>query len=155
MSDFLSRSSEITPVDRSATRAPSPVAAIRAAGAKGSDLDNAPRRGFNRDNAPITVDEELAGAAEYAQMQARIADILAELRDRSDGANAAVADADAAIRSLMPVPVVIIPPAPADKTELELAVGLAERITQQRAQAIAAHAVVRPGTVEGMLASAA
>lgn len=153
MSDFLSRSSEITPVDRSVTRATSPVAAIRAAGAKGSDLDNAPRRGFNRDNAPITVDEDLAGAAEYAQMQARIADILAELRDRSDGANAAVADA--AIRSLMPVPVVIIPPAPADKSELELAVGLAERITQQRAQAIAAHAVVRPGTVEGMLASAA
>lgn len=155
MSDFLSRSSDIAPVDRSATRAPSPVAAIRAAGAKGSDLDNAPRQGFNRDNAPIIVDEDLAGAAEYAQMQARIADILAELRDRTDGVDASVAGADAAIRSMMPVPVVIIPPAPADKDELELAVGLAERITRQRAQAIAAHAAMRPGTVEGMLASAA
>ena len=154
MSDFLSRSSEIAPVDRSVTRAASPVAAIRAAGAKGSDLDNAPRQGFNRDNAPAIVDEELAGAAEYAQMQARIADILAELRDRSDGVGASVAGADAAIRSLMPVPVVIIPPAPADKNELELAVGLAERITQQRAQAIAAHAAMRPAAVEGILTAA-
>lgn len=98
------------------------------------------------------IDDEVASAAEYAKVHARIADILADLRS---GHTATSVDAAAeSIQSLMPVPIILVPLPPASKEAVEHAALLAKRMADQAVYARAAHAPVSRGTVN-QIASAA
>ena len=85
MNEYFSRS-EISPVDRSVVRAPVPAAAVQPVSATESSTEQGnmsasdARRQESFAVDIVAVDEDAAGAAEYARIHARIADILADMR---------------------------------------------------------------------------
>ncbi|MEC3912118.1 hypothetical protein U5A82_17060 [Sphingobium sp. CR2-8] len=103
MNDYVSRS-ELTPVDRTAVRAASPVQAVQPVAASRStqapvqQSAQAPAQG-------VVVDEDVASVAEYAEIHAQIADILAGLQS----ATSSVDDAAGAIQAMIPRPMVLVP----------------------------------------------
>lgn len=111
--------------------------------------------GASREGAAgnAVAEEDLASAAEYAKVQARVADILAELR--SSGSTTSVAGAEAKIQSMLPAPVILVPLPPASKEAVESAVGLGKRIAEQASYAQAAQAHLKRGTVDQILSTAA
>lgn len=154
MNDYVSRS-ELSPVERTAPRAASPVPAVQPVSASRQSADRQTSDTYStaplRDGAAI--DDDVASAAEYAKVHVEIADILADLR--SAGAIAPGVDAAAdAIQSLMPVPIILVPLPPASKEAVEHAAVIARRMVEQAAYAHAAQAQLRRGTVDQVLASA-
>lgn len=154
MNDFVSRS-ELSPVDRTAPRAPSPVQAVQPVAASPFLTDRQPAP--KPQEAPVrdiaTIDEDVASAAEYAKIHVEIADILADLQ--SPGATPSSVDAAAgAIQSLMPRPIILVPLPPASKEAVEHAAVIARRMVEQAAYAHAAQAPLRRGTVDQVLAQA-
>lgn len=158
MNEYFSRS-EISPVDRSVVRAPAPAAAVQpvaasdtATGQRDMSASDARRRDdFATDVA--TVDEDAAGAAEYARVHARIADILADMRAGQN--ELSVDGASAAVQAMMPQPFIYIPLPPATREAVEQAADLAKRIAQQASYAYAAQAHVARGTVDQILSASA
>lgn len=145
MNDYFSRS-EISPVERSATRAPSPVSAVQA-------VSSSPtlRQGGGSSAQADTGDQpssenSIASSAEYAKVHARIADILAELRTQDS--TVTVDGAAEEIQSMLPAPQVLVPLPPASKEAVESSIRIAKRIAEQAAYAHAAQANVRRGTVD-------
>ena len=159
MNEYFSRS-EISPVDRVATRAPSAVMSVQSVEANGQRPDLAPRpatqpQAAAKASAAIDPqpDEQMASAAEYVNVHARIADILADLRAGSSGASMSVDGAASAIQALMPAPIIIVPLPPASKEQVEQVALLARRMVDQAAQANAAQAHLRVGTVDAALSA--
>lgn len=147
MSDYLSRN-EISPVERSATRAPSAVSAVQPVSASVTVNSNG-RSARSAGNAPSddqTAEADIASSAEYAKVHARIADILADLR--SQGSSTTVDGAAEEIQSMLPAPQVLVPLPPASKEAVESSIRIARRIAEQAAYAHAAQANVRRGTVD-------
>lgn len=147
MNDYVSRS-ELPPVDRSVSRAPSPVQTVqsvasgRSAQTQGGAKESVPPATSQRDT--VELDDDLASVAEYAQVHARVADILADLQSGMGS----VDDAADAIQAMIPRPMVLIPLPPASKEAVEHATVLAKRIVERASYAHAAQANVSRGTVE-------
>lgn len=154
MNEYVSRS-EISPVDRGAVRASSPVAAVQPVAASGAatgqsnmSATDAPKQQLPAIDL-VALDDDAAGAAEYARIHARIADILADMR--SGHGSLSVDGADAAMQSMMPSPYIYVPLPPATREAVELAANLAKRIAAQASYAYSAQAHVARGTVDQML----
>lgn len=157
MNEYFSRS-EISPVDRVVTRGPSAVMSVQSVEANGQRPDLAPRPSIQPQpvaKASSTIesqpDEQLASAAEYVSVHARIASILADLRAGANGAGMSIDGAASAIQALMPAPIIIVPLPPASKEQVEHAALLARRMVDQAAQAQAAQSHLRVGTVDAAL----
>ncbi|WP_088184441.1 hypothetical protein [Sphingobium sp. Z007] len=149
MNDYVSRS-ELPPIDRAVSRAPSPAQAVQPVAA--SRATPAPLSGAAKTPPPVdgvVVDDDLASIAEYVEVHARIADILADLQSGVSG----VDDAADAIQAMIPRPMVLVPLPPASKEAVEHAAVLAERIVQRASYAHRAHAQVSRGTVEQIAAA--
>lgn len=160
MNDHFSRS-EIAPIDRTPVR---PVAAVQPTARAGGDLGPALRR------APAQIEgaagaggglssgseEQLASAAEYARVHARIADIIADLRSGKAGQSEnAVQASEAAITAMLPSPIVIIPLPPASRDMVEHAVRVAKDVADQAAYAHAAQAHLKTGAVDQIVMTVA
>ncbi|WP_242125237.1 hypothetical protein [Sphingobium sp. Sx8-8] len=145
MNDYLSRS-EISPVERSATRAPSAVSAVQpvSTSVTANSSGGSARNTASEDQAQ--AESDIASSAEYARVHARIADILADLRSQ-DGMTT-VEGAAQEIQSMLPAPQVLVPLPPASKEAVESSIRIARRIAEQAVYAHAAQANVRRGTVD-------
>lgn len=159
MNEYFSRS-EISPVDRVSTRAPSAVLSVQSVEEQGQRPDLSPRPPTpskavaNNATAIGTAPEgQLASAAEYVSVHARIAGILADLRAGSSSASMSVDGAASAIQALMPAPIIIVPLPPASKEQVEQVALLAQRMVDQAAQAYAAQSHLRSGTVDAALSA--
>jgi hypothetical protein len=97
--------------------------------------------------------DDIAGAAEYVKVHARIADILADLR--SQNLDSSVDGAASAIDAMMPSPMVFVPLPPASKEAVEQAVTLAKKIAQQASYAHAAQAHIKRAMVDQLLSGGA
>ena len=157
MDDYLPRNA-LPPADLAGART---VATVQPAAPAGSDT-NARAGGHSGRNAGAFAtganfdsgsEEQLASAAEYARVHARINDILASLRD-SGGPVRSASASEAAIVSLLPAPVVIVPLPPASRDMVEQAARVAKQVADQAAFARAAQAHVKPGTVDQVMATA-
>lgn len=143
MNDYVSRS-DLTPVDRTVARAPSAIQAAQSATVGQPSQAPVQQPAKPASQASAVVDDDLASVAEYAEVHARIADILADLQ--STGGN--VADAADAIQGMIPRPMVLVPLPPASKEAVEHAAVLARRIVERASYSHAAQAHVSRGTVE-------
>ena len=154
MNDFVSRS-DISPVERTAPRASSPVQAVQPVSASALPADRA--ASARQPDAPAQdvarIDEDVASAAEYAKIHVEIADILADLQSAGTAAPSVAAAADA-IQSLMPRAIILVPLPPASKEAVEHAAVIARRMVEQASYAHAAQAPLHRGTVDQVLASA-
>lgn len=155
MNDYASRS-EISPVERAAPRAPSAVGAVQPVGAGASTSGQDDLSATSAPKAAIidlvALDDEAAGAAEYAKVHARIADILADMRSESGGMS--VDGAAAAVQSMLPAPFIFVPLPPASREAVEQAAALAQRIADKAIYAHAAQAHLKRGTVDQILSTA-
>lgn len=149
MSDYLARS-ELPPVDRTAVRATAPVQAVQPVSSSRATADatrDVPQdvedTASGADSS--TLDGGAASAAEYAQVHARIANILADLHARGGIDVDGVTDA---MQAMIPVPIVLVPLPPASREAVEYAAALAKRMVAQASYAYAAHAVMPRGVVD-------
>lgn len=153
MNDYASRS-EISPVDRVATRAPAIVAAVQPSSSGNPTGQGGAPAIVTPDVLPVdtlAVDADVAGAAEYAKVHARIADILADMRSASQAPS--VDGAAAQIQSMMSVPIILVPLPPATREAVEHAALIAKRMADQASYAYAAQAHVKRGTVDQVLST--
>lgn len=149
MNEHLSRS-ELSQVDRVSTRAPSAVHAVQPV-SSAQGVDSEARKSRGGEAAQLHSEDDLASAAEYAKVHARVADILAELR--SSAGAVTVEGAEAEIASMLPAPIILVPLPPASKEAVESAVMLGKRIAEQASYAHAAQAHLRRGTVDQILST--
>lgn len=96
--------------------------------------------------------ERSAAAANYAKIQADIANVVAQLEPPpARGADAAAAAADQALVALMPAPVVMLPMPPTDQHMIEFVAQVAQSVASQAAMARAAQARVSPAVVDQVI----
>lgn len=108
---------------------------------------------FSAETPKVEIEEQLATAAEYAKVHARIAEIMADLRSGAPSA-AQLAASQQAVQALVPAPIIVVPLPPANKDMVARAELLAKDIAQHAVLARAAQANVRPGLVDQILATA-
>lgn len=139
----------MTAVDRiSPARAVTAIAAVQqpsspAGSAGGADVDS--------DGGEQARREHMASASDYARVQARIADILADVDAAKPDpmqARATAADRLEALRQ----PMIVIPMPPASIEVIERAVEVARSMIEKAAMARTAQSNVQPGTVDSLLA---
>lgn len=157
MNDYVPRT-ELSPADRAALT--SPVPAANGATRFGPEADarrNAAGKANPAKGADLAAasEEQLASAAEYARVHARIADILAGLRAESAPSAPNISATEADIVSLLPAPVIIVPLPPASKDMVERAAQLAKAMAENQVHSRAAQAHVKAGTVDQILAAVA
>lgn len=146
MDDFRPRTA-IAPIDRSAARpvvpaqAVKPVTASRETG--GSDERARPAA---QQASGARIEEELASVAEFIEVHARVADILADL----DTGGVSVDDA---AQALVPKPIVFVPLPPASREAVEHAEAVAKRIVERASYSHSAHAQVSRAAVEQIASS--
>lgn len=97
--------------------------------------------------------EHMASAVDYARVQARVADILANLANSAQPSAAAQSDANMQLQSLLPQPVVIVPLPPVTLEAIERAVEVARAMADQAALTRVAQANVGAGLVDQILAA--
>lgn len=160
MNEYLSRS-DIAPVDRIA-RSAAVVPGVTALAqtvveAQPTPADLAATVAQSTSGADLATgsEDQLASAAEYARIHARIANIIANLRAGSGGGTISAADGDAQVGALLPEPVIIIPLPPASRDMVERAERLARDMAAQAALTRSAQSHLKPGTVDQILATAA
>ena len=149
MDDFRSRT-ELSPVDRAVVRAAAPTQSVKPVAPSRSDVnaDSSPRAAVPpRD--PSAIDPELASTIQYAEVHARVSEILADLAKGMLGVDAAAG----AIQTMIPRPMVIVPLPPASREAVQPAEAVAKRIVEQASYAHAAHARLARGAVEQIAAS--
>lgn len=154
MSDYLARS-ELPPVDRTAVRATAPVQAVQPVSSSRATAGATRDVPQGVEDTPSSTDSSAldggaASAAEYAQVHARIAGILADLHARG---GIDVNDAAMAAQAMIPVPIVLVPLPPASREAVEQAAVLAKRMVAQASYAYAAHATLPRGIVDQVVAS--
>lgn len=136
-----------------AIRVADAVAPVQAIPPSGSQTSAENRRDTAPDPQPDSDRHaQSAGAAEYARVNARIADIFAALNATAEPVSHK--EAEHRILALMPDPVIIIPLPPASADMVERAAQLAQDMAQQAAQARSAQSNLLRGTVDAVLAPA-
>jgi hypothetical protein len=151
MSHYGSRS-ELSPIDRTAPRALSPVQAVPPASAGGTDREAPGAHSAAPQIDRASIDEDVASVAEYAKVHVEIADILADLRSVTDATS--VEAAAGAIQALMPMPIILVPLPPASKAAVEHAAVIARRMVERAAYAHVAQGSPGRAMVDQVLASA-
>ena len=151
MDDFVSRT-ELSPVDRAGVRASSPVPAIQSVSARRTNdaMAQEKRSALPQPDVAGSSQEELASLAEYVEVHARIAEILADL----DAGSTDLARAQDAVQAMIPKPMVLVPLPPASKEAVEHAADVARRIVARAAHAHAGQAHLQRATVEQVAVSA-
>ena len=152
MNEFVSRIDAIAPERIVAVR-PAPVVPLVQAGASAANSPHG--SGVNPDNGGQARREQMASAFDYARVQARIDDILADMNGSSEPPAQAQAQAQAHIEALKPTPTIIIPMLPASVEVVEHAIEVAKSMAQQAELTRAAQGKVNIGTVDQMLVQAA
>jgi hypothetical protein len=149
MDEFISRA-ELSPVDRTVVRGPAPAQAVKPVTAsRASDAPDPRSRAPAAPPSDVAADPDLASVAEYVEVHARIADILADL-----GRGAiSVDDAAGAVQGMIPRPIVIVPLPPASREAVEHAAAVAKRIVERAAYAHGAQAHLSRHAVEQIAAS--
>ncbi|HUD94337.1 hypothetical protein [Sphingobium sp.] len=144
MDDYVSRT-ELSAIDRTVVRAPSPASVVQpvAAGSANDSLAQDRKASIVQPIAS-NASQELASVAEYVEVHARIAEILADLSAGTTSVDAAAGS----IQTMIPKPMVLVPLPPASKEAVEHAAVLAKRIVERASYAHVAQAHVTRGTVE-------
>ncbi len=148
MNDFAPRIEMMTTDRITPARAATAVAAVQppsspAGSAGGADIDS--------DGGEQARREHMASASDYARVQARIADILADVDAAKPDpmqARSTAADRLEALRQ----PMIVIPMPPASVEVIERAVEIARSMVEKAALTRAAHGNVHAGTVDSLLA---
>lgn len=145
MDNYVSRA-DLTPVDRTAVRAPSPAAAAQPVNAMHTqDSLSQDRRNQGEQAKPdAAATQEMASVAEFVEVHARVSEILADLRSGSASIQAATSRID----EMIPRPIVLVPMPPASKEAVEHAAVLARRIVERAHTAHSAQANLSRATVE-------
>jgi hypothetical protein len=153
MNEYLSRR-DIVPVDR-LSRPAAVLSNAQASTRFGAEAQVTPQGGSVVATSGADLAEgseaQLASAAEYARVHARIADILANLR--AGAPKASTADSEAEIVSLLPEPVIIVPLPPASREMVEYAEMLAREMASRAVVARSAQAHIQSGTADQVLAA--
>ncbi|ANI78429.1 hypothetical protein [Sphingobium sp. EP60837] len=149
MNEYVSRS-DLTQVDRAKARAPSAVPAVQPVTAQQGVDPHAGKPHEGEIGADLSEDD-LASAAEYAKVHAKVADILADLRSAASAPT--IEGAEAELQSLLPAPIILVPLPPASREAVESAVMLGKRIAEQASYAHAAQAHLKRGTVDQLLST--
>lgn len=152
MNEYFSRSERsqagrATTGSRLAVPAVQPISTQQRGRQNAGSHDGKPHDG---ESSPSFFEDDLAGAAEYARVYARVVDILAELRSA-----ATVEEAEAEIQSMVPLPMILAPVPPTFREVMESAVTLGKRIAGQARYAYAAQAHLRRVAVDQLLSIAA
>jgi len=151
MHEFAPRTDAIA-TDRSPpVRIVPAVAAVQPSGRAAGAADDA---GVGGDRGGEARREHMASAADYARVQARIAEILSKMTE-SSGPSLARLKADDEIEAMLPRTNIIIPMPPASTEAIERALRLARDMASQAELTRAAQANVDSGTVAQIMASAA
>ncbi len=148
MNDFAPRIDMMAADRVSAARPAQALAPVLASAATGASANQSD---VGSDGGEQARREHMASVADYARVQARIADILADVDlGRADpaAARASAADRLDALR----LPMVVIPLPPASVDAIERAVSLARDMAKQAALTRAAQANVQAGTIDQMFA---
>lgn len=148
MNEYQSRS-DIAPVDRIA-RVSVPATGVHSAG-QANVAEAKPQAGADLASGS---EDQLASAAEYVRVRAKIANILANMRDSSSPSLDVVAGG-AAVAALLPPPIIIVPLPPASKEMLARAESLAKEMVSRSTLSLVAQAHIKPGTVDQILAAVA
>ena len=148
MNEFVPRI-EMTTVDRiTPARAATAIAAVQqpsspAGSAGGANVD--------ADSGEQARREHMASASDYARVQARIADILADVDAAMPDPTQARSTAADRLESLRQ-PMIVIPMPPASIEVIERAVEVARSMVEKAALAHTAQSNVHAGTVDSILA---
>jgi hypothetical protein len=153
MNDFVPRIESVS-ADRSVLPV-RPVPAVAPIQPSSAAAQDAGQNGVGSDSGEQARREHMASASDYARVQARIADILADMSVSMAPPETARSNAATALSDLRPGPTVIIPLPPASKEAIEHAVQLARSMAQQAALTRTAQANVGPGTVDQLLSMSA
>lgn len=95
-----------------------------------------------------SVTQRSTGAADYARIQASIADILSRIKTAPASSSETVISAEKAIVALMPSPVIVLPLPPADPQIVAFVAQVAQSMAERSAQARVAQASATPIMVE-------
>jgi len=154
MNDFVPRI-ESLPADRSVPPVrPVPAVAPVQAGGTAAQTGNGGQGNVGADSGNQSRRDQMASTLDYAKVQARIANILAEMNADKADASAARANAEAQFQALRPDPTIIIPMPPASLDVIEHAIQVARAMAQEANLTRAAQANVAAGTVSQMMAGA-
>jgi hypothetical protein len=142
MNEFLPRTGPAAPVASAKERNAAVVRPVTAARSARNGTDSGAA-------TESRLSDRSAAAADYARIQAEIADVVARVQpsaggSREEGGAQAVGDADRAIMALMPSPVLMLPLPPTDADMVAFVAQVAQSIARQAAQTRAAHAVATP-----------
>lgn len=148
MNEFVPRIDAIAPERLVASR-PAPAVPLVQPSASAANAPNG--SGVNPDGGDQARREQMASAFDYARVQARVADILADITGSSEPPAQARSTAEAKLDALKPIPTVIIPMLPASVEVVEHAVEVARAVAQQAELARAAQAHVNRNTVDQIL----
>lgn len=148
MNEFAPRIEMMTADRIAPTRAVTAVTAVQpssspAGSAGGADVDSDGGEQARRDH--------MASASDYARVQARIADILADVDAAKPNPAEAISTAADRLDALRQ-PMVVIPMPPASVEVIERAVEIARRMVEDASLTRAAHGAVQAGTVDSLLA---
>lgn len=141
MDEFRSRT-QIAPVDRAVVRAAAPVPAVKAITVvRATDAPDARPRPASPDAAAPLREGDLASVAEFVEVHARVAAILADL-------GSGAMSVDDATEQVIPRPFVFVPLPPASREAVEHAETVAKRIVERASYAHSAHAPLSRAMVE-------
>lgn len=150
MYEFAPRTDSVA-VDRiQPVRAVPAVAPVQPSGRAAGSAEDA---GVGSDGGSEARREHMASAADYARVQARIADILATMNENGGPALAQL-KAGAEMEEMLPRSTVIIPLPPATTESIERALRLARDMANQAELARAAQANIDSATVSQVIAAA-
>ena len=140
MSEFLPRTGPTAPVASATERGPfARVVPVVKATRTSTEAGAA---------AQTNLSERSTAAADYAKIQADIADVLARIEPPVADPVKTAGAAEAAIVALMPSPVVVLPLPPTDPQIVAFVAQVAQSLAERTAQARAAQANATPILVE-------
>lgn len=148
MDEFRPRT-ELSPVDRTMARPVTPVRTVQPAASSNGDVgaDANAHPAVQRAD-PSGIDPDLASATQYAEVHARVSEILADLDQGMIGVN----DAADTIQGMIPRPMVIVPLPPASREAVLHAEAVAKRIVERAANSGSVHARLARAAVEQVVA---
>jgi len=143
MNEFLPRTEPVASAGSASERS---LSAIRAVTAVAPAAPPAGAGAQAQQDAKLT--DRSAAAANYAKLQADIANVVARLDPPRPNGPQLAHDADRALLALMPQPVVMLPLPPTDQAMIDFVAQVAQSVASQAALARAAQARLSPAQVE-------
>jgi hypothetical protein len=159
MNEFLPRIEPVASVVSATERVTASVKAVQPVSQTASRTDASTGSATARQDASEQTggvtrvsDDQAEAAADYARVQAKVASVLADLAAQSNSSSTnALGDAEQALLSLMPQPMVLLPQPPTSQQMIEFAAQVSLSIARQAALARAAQSNVSAGTVDAAI----